>query len=250
MPAARAPMCVEMLWAIAIFANMVNTNRGSDLPIHRCGTTKLNIFMIKVYVGIYLVMMYFPSSAQIEKTDYFSSGEIRARGLTDSAGNKLGEWLSFYPSGIKSAVEHFDQGMLNGLVIYYYPNEVVQGRETWKLGQLQDSAWYFHPSGALHRKGQYSHSRYVNTWTHYFENGTIERIVNYKDGLPDGLTMVYNPEGILIQEGAYIKGLENGSWKFYDSSGVLQYVGQYDNGKPVGIWYEFVRGKQKVYKRY
>ncbi len=250
MPAGRAPICVEILWAIAIFANMVNTNNGSDLNINRCGATKLNFFVIKVYVGLYFVFIFLSSNAQVEKVEYFNSGEVSQRGRCDREGNKTGEWLSFYPSGVKSAIEHYDNGMLNGLVIYFYPDNVVQGKESWKMGQLTDSAWYFYPSGALHRKGQYENSRYINTWMHYFENGEIERIINYKAGLPDGATKVYHPTGTLVQEGMYSNGLESGSWKFYDSNGRLQFTGQYENGNPVGVWYELVRGKQKVYKRY
>lgn len=126
----------------------------------------------------------------------------------------------------------------------------MQGKETWRQGQLQDSAWYFHSSGTLHRKGAYQNSRYMNGWIYYFENEVVERIVNYQDGQPNGATKVYNDKGILIQEGLYRNGLEDDAWNFYNAEGVLEYTGQYEKGKPVGVWYEFPQGKKKVYKRY
>ena len=126
----------------------------------------------------------------------------------------------------------------------------MQGKETWRMGKLQDSTWYFYPSGALQRKGVYQSSRYMNKCLHYFESGLVERFVNCNDGQPNGETKVYNTKGVLIQEGEYLNSLEDGAWKFYNNEGVLEYTGQYQSGKSVGTWYVFNRGKKKVYKRY
>jgi antitoxin component YwqK of YwqJK toxin-antitoxin module len=133
--------------------------------------------VIRITIGIYLPFSYFASLTQLEKVEYYSSGELRARGLTDN-GNKFGEWIYFYPSGKKSAIGNFDQGMLHGVSSIFYPTE-IQGKEIWKTRQLQDSAWYYHPSGSLHRKGVFENSRYANTWIHYLEDGVTERIVHY-----------------------------------------------------------------------
>ena len=75
--------------------------------------------MIRTYVGLYLVFAHLTSEAQMEKTEYYSTGQLRARGLMDNE-NKVGEWVYFYPFGVKSAIENFDHGVLHGVVIYFY----------------------------------------------------------------------------------------------------------------------------------
>jgi len=134
--------------------------------------------MIRTYVGLYLVFSYFGSWAQNEKTKYYSTGQLQARGMVIN-GDKVGEWAYFYPTGMKSAIENFDQGVL-------------------QMGQLQDSASYFYPSGIIQRRGVYEKSWYAGKWIHYFENGLVERIVNYRDGQPNDVSMVNNNNGVLI----------------------------------------------------
>ncbi|MBK8291158.1 MAG: hypothetical protein IPK96_09625 [Flammeovirgaceae bacterium] len=78
----------------------------------------------------------------------------------------------------------------------------------------------------------------------------MERLINYEKGQPHGPTVLFNDFGIRIQEGGYRNGLEDGEWKFYTTAGELEFIGSYKDGNPTGTWYQFVKGKRKVYKKY
>jgi antitoxin component YwqK of YwqJK toxin-antitoxin module len=184
-----------------------------------------------------------------DKNEYYATGELRATGQVN-AGHKEGEWRYFYPNGKKNAIESYSHGQLNGIIYYFYPDEILQGKETWDHGTLTDSAWYYHRNGSLQKKGMYKKSEYTGTWFHFFENANVERIVNYINGLPNGLTLLNNEQGVRLQEGYYKDGQEDGEWKFYSQQGELEFTGHYAAGKPTGIWYQFAKGKKKIYKRY
>ncbi len=69
--------------------------------------------------------------AQSTQVTYYADSTVKATGAQDSTG-MVGVWTYYYPSGVRSAVEHYRRGQLHGTVRYYHPSGTLVGRR--KLG--------------------------------------------------------------------------------------------------------------------
>ena len=74
--------------------------------------------LMKIVLGGSLWWLSLTGSAQSVQQQYYADSTLRARGATDAHG-KTGLWTYYYPSGIRSAVENYQQGQLHGEVLYY-----------------------------------------------------------------------------------------------------------------------------------
>jgi hypothetical protein len=116
-PAARAPICVEMLWAFPIFTISTTMKRWINRDM---GKGLFN--NIKILQHIFLLLFVIGLTHQIQGqplVERYPTGEVRATGSL-LEGQKSGEWKYFYPNGKRNAIEHYTRGMLDGEILYFF----------------------------------------------------------------------------------------------------------------------------------
>lgn len=167
-------------------------------------------------------------------------------------GQKVGEWLFYYPNGQLMAKEQYKSGMLDGVCLAYFPNGQLASKENWKEDLQEDSSWYYHPNGKIYRKGVYIDGVYQGIWLTYYENGRIQQECYYLDGLPNGICKNWFETGGIQEVGRYLDGKKSGQFVFYFSEKELpSLIAQYWNDAETGLWVTLdKKGKIKKLEQY
>ena len=111
---------------------------------------------------------------------------------------KVGIWKYYLDQESNALVstEKYDNGVLNGESITYYPN----------TGQATEVAMF--KNGKM--------NGYLRK---FFPDGKIMTESYYKNGLPDGPFIHYHMDGKVQIEGGYVNGIQTGDWKYFDENG-------------------------------
>ncbi|HRH34494.1 MAG TPA: toxin-antitoxin system YwqK family antitoxin [Catalimonadaceae bacterium] len=152
-------------------------------------------------------------------------------------GQKVGEWIFYYPDGQLMAREQYKEGMLDGICLAYFPNGQLASKENWKEDLQEDSSWYYHPNGKIFRKGIYNDGVYQGTWLTFYENGRLQQSCPYLDGLPNGFCKNWYETGRLQEIGRYMDGKKSGQFVFYfPEKEIPSLIAQYWNDTETGLW--------------
>ncbi len=153
---------------------------------------------------------------------YDRNGILIAKGIVNEEGDKLGDWIYFYPSGeIKSEGAY---------------------RSNRRYGEWK----YYYEDGKLEQNGFFKRGVPDGIWKWYFEEGLLKREENYRIGLEEGESVEYDEFGVLIAKGSYLEGLKDGKWfyDFYDHTETGNYKGDYRDG----IWIYSYKSGQLYYE--
>ena len=149
------------------------------------------------------------SKGEISKVTFFDKTG-KATELAAKKGKKL-DYIRNYPSGTKSIVGTYIDGVKEGKWENYDYYGNINKIEYYKEGILVDSVLTF------------------------YSNGKINKNISVKDGQEDGLYLEYNKFGDLIQEGSYVEGELNGPVYSYFNNGQLDEENYYILGNRHGI---------------
>jgi len=185
--------------------------------------------------------MYFQTPVRSLNPDVYSDGEIRF----------------FSESGDKIKTITYQNGVENGLAVYYYSDgkEQLQGNYTdgkksgiWKqwdpdgkygigsfANDLPEGKWtFYYADGSLRSEGKFHNGIQSGVWTEYTETGdTAEG--TYLNGLPEGTWVCQYKNKKPCYIGSYSKGLKDGFWQEWDIMGRLS-RGSYLNDAREGTW--------------
>jgi uncharacterized protein len=118
-----------------------------------------------------------------------------------------GTGVFVYESGEIEKVAHYDEGILDGEVRIYYPQNKLQGICHFDQGKR------------------------AGVWLSYFENGVVGEETEYVDDLLHGERKRYYPSGAKASLARYDKGVAEGIALEWYESGALKSSRQYVNGK-------------------
>jgi antitoxin component YwqK of YwqJK toxin-antitoxin module len=137
---------------------------------------------------------------------FHNNGRIMAEGnYLDRKKDSTWQYYSDY-DGVLLSREHYENGVIDGIVINYYPTGAVAEELPYKAG-LKHGEWkrYF-TDGKLKLKATYIDDRLEGLMLVYHQKGFPEVSGMYKNNFKDGLWLYYNEEGIVIKKERYAKG--------------------------------------------
>ncbi|MCK9562102.1 MAG: hypothetical protein M0R02_05205 [Bacteroidales bacterium] len=164
---------------------------------------------------------------------YDMYGEIRAKGIMQEDGKKVGVWTYFYSPNIISS-----QGM--------YYNDIKHGE--WK---------FYYENGILKQQGFYTNGKPSGVWKWYYASGKLKKHEEYVAGKRNGLSEQFSEDGKRTVQGVFVDDKEHGYWEIqlgdiiqkgnfvygekdktwehiFITSGKLRFKGTYFNTKPHG----------------
>lgn len=137
-----------------------------------------------------------------------SSGQVQIEGFVDGD-KKTGQWIEYTPEGDVILINHYVNGMLEGVAMRMSFRNQVDLRPTYKQNMLD------------------------GPWTAYKFGKVIEQR-NYKAGKLDGTMKTFDDRTFkLKQETQYKDGLQDGYFKYYDEAGNVTLEYQYKKGEKV-----------------
>lgn len=163
---------------------------------------------------------------------YNERGKKVSEGIVDEQGNRKGNWTDFYESGEIRAKGSYRSNRQNGDWVFYFKNGKVEQRGQFLNGRFNGQWTWYYDTGELWRDESYFNGREDGYSREYDKQGNIITEGNYINGEKDG-KWVYIV-GDHKEEGSYIIGLREGEWKYYYESGEVQFEGNYLQGLPDG----------------
>ena len=78
-----------------------------------------------------------------ETIEYYPNGAIKMRGKLNEEGNRQGLWVSYYDNGTKWSESYYDNGIVDGHSITFFPNGKVRYIGEYKQGE-KSGVWKFY----------------------------------------------------------------------------------------------------------
>lgn len=154
---------------------------------------------------------------------------------TDSEGQKLGLWVSFYPDSSIESKTQYKQGFKHGRETHYYPTGIVQMERDYMSTGF----------------GELLHGREA----HYYDDGTLLMEGFYKEGLPDSTWRYFYRDGTTELEANFSLGKKTGTWKYFDRLEYMektvsfeQYPTEWNNDLLNGTFTYYLSGIGQVYR--
>jgi len=156
-----------------------------------------------------MVVKEFGDGHSDAKTSYYTAkGKLVSQGLLRGK-KRVGEWLFFHEkSEVVMSREQYNDGLLDGKKITYYPNGQKTEELHYKKGKIDGLAYYYGPNGALLKE-----LIYVNDQLH-------------------GKALYYDAHGNVIIKGYYKQGAKHGLWEYFENGNKVMeetYPKKYDD---------------------
>jgi len=187
-----------------------------------------------------------------EWTDFYSTGELRAKG-TYVDNERSGTWTYYYRKGGIEQSGKFERDRYRGIWNWFYPNgnkwreeSYFNGKEDGLfveydvagniltkgdyIGGEQEGEWIYHV-GDNEERGSFVIGLREGVWRYYYPNGTLKYEGSYSQGNPDKRHKYFYPDGKLKEEQYYELGTREGNWKKYDEEGNLVLTITYKNNE-------------------
>lgn len=169
-------------------------------------------------------------------TEYHNTGEFRAKGLC-AAGNRIGEWIFYYPNGKVEQRGLYDKkGRPKGVWKWFYENEALMREESYVNGKREGPMTDYGEDGKILTKGEYFDNMQEGIWV--YETPEYKEIGKYTNDKQDSVwRSFYMPKGKPRFEGKFINGEPEGLHTWYFESGQKMFYGNYAGGMKQGEWY-------------
>lgn len=143
--------------------------------------------------------------------------------LRDEESVKHGLYLRLTASGDTLEKANYEQGMLNGERMLYYPGGRLKFVEHYSANQFEGVFKAFFEDGAPKIDGQYLNGQMDGEWIYYYQEpaGAVKEKVSFRNNSENGPFTEYHPNGKIAAEGTYENEMETGELKIYDSTGKL-----------------------------
>ncbi len=164
-------------------------------------------------------------------TAFFRNGAVQKIG-SYQAGKKVGKWEYFTyakhdaPTK-KEKVEHFENGLRNGLMTEWYESGQKKNEMTYKNGNQHGEGRMWYANGQLKSKGFFIDNIPDGEMTLYYENGQMQAKVTYENGQRVGIMKDWYPNKQLKRTLYFKDGKRHGPVKAWSETGVLKAEGEY-----------------------
>jgi antitoxin component YwqK of YwqJK toxin-antitoxin module len=133
-------------------------------------------------------------------------------------GLKNGKYTKWNKDGDFIVTGFFKSGKQNGEWVYYNQYEhYKESRKTWKDGIVNGLVTYWYPNGNKEQEGNnkndiYNNRKKYGEWIFYYENGQKKDIKTYINDIENGLATEWLQNGNKRAEGNYKGGEKDGQW--------------------------------------
>ena len=138
---------------------------------------------------------------------YYPNENKKGEGLYDINGGKVGEWKFYDHNGTLKEKETYNDGVLEGALIRYYPNGEIKSQAEYKDGNIEGYYISYYTNKQMEEQGWYENDALVGKWLSYY------------------------PDGKLLSSHYYHKGLQHGDQKYYAADEKLMFVEHFEFGK-------------------
>jgi len=108
--------------------------------------------------------------------------------------------------GVLLSTEQYEDGLLEGKVINYYPKGGVAEEISYHAGQKHGEWKRYFTDGKLKLKAAYVDDRLEGLMLVYYQNGVPEISGMYRHNYKDGIWMYFNDKGEVVKKERYEKG--------------------------------------------
>lgn len=162
-----------------------------------------------------------------------------------------GEYISYFPNGVKETEYAYQKGKLDGLCKDWYANGKQKSEIAYKQGLVYGKRilWYengqkkfegfeLNPENRIYNGENITYGA-EGKQTYYYASGLVQKIEEYQDKIPHGDWLFYNEKGALTEQRGYIKGqLAKNRIVYYDDK-VVRELKPYEifqiNGRDTGL---------------
>jgi antitoxin component YwqK of YwqJK toxin-antitoxin module len=173
-----------------------------------------------------------------------SSSALEAQNITDSKGQKQGEWRKLDAKGKVIYEGRFKDNIPQGVFIYFYEDGKIRSKLTYSEDGKTASAVNFYPNQKKMAEGRYVETKKDGQWNYYNDLEIISSTELYQKGIAVGTWKTYYDDGKLLEECPYQNGLKEGLCKQYFSDGKIKSEVNFAKGKYEGTArYYYPNGK-------
>ena len=196
---------------------------------------------------------------------YNPATTIKSKGLFDAAGNRIGEWLLYYPDGSIQEKINYKEGKKNGIAqgwfkngnpwyTEYYYNDLLDGLQTiyYYNGNLKSETKYkadkkdglskeCFSTGLVRVTANFKEDKREGLTATYYKHGVTESVWNYKNDMAEGPLKNFSENSLVAEEGNAIEGKKEGLWNAYYENGKLKEKTTYIKGDITGEYFQYFK---------
>jgi antitoxin component YwqK of YwqJK toxin-antitoxin module len=161
---------------------------------------------------------------------YNEAGQKISEGIIDDQGNRRGDWTDFYTSGEIRAKGFYTNNLRSGVWTFFFRSGGIEQKGRFERGRYQGLWTWYYSNGNVWREESYFNGREDGEFIEYDQAGNILTRGTYLSGERDG-EWIYQV-GDHQEKGSYVIGLREGEWKYFYNDGKLKYEGSYSQGNP------------------
>jgi len=119
-----------------------------------------------------------------------------------------GERILYYDNGKKESIEHYKNGIHEGIYQHFYENGVLQMEGLYRNDKMCCEWKAYYPTSELKEIVTFKNNEENGPFTEYYKNGTLKTRGNYLNGdNEDGLLEMFDESGKLIKKMTCVKGI-------------------------------------------
>lgn len=169
------------------------------------------------------------------------------------AGNREGEWKTWYPNGLLQSTVSFSNGKQDGLAQEWYDflvdsKHILKLRGSYTAGS-QEGQWqsYFR-DGKVETEQHFQTGQLDGTVTYYYETGEKKLVSHFQRGILEGQQTEYYPNGKRKAQVSFRNNLKHGEYLAFHGNENISIRGNFQLGTPEGVWSWFDQTGQTVLK--
>jgi len=137
---------------------------------------------------------------------YHKNGRLMAKGNYLEK-KKDSSWVYYSDyDGVLLSTEFYQNGLLEGIVLNYFPTGSVAEEMPYKAGLKQGEWKRYFTDGKVKLKATYIDDELQGLMLVYHQNSFPEVSGTYKNNLKDGMWVYYDDQGFVIKKERYIRG--------------------------------------------
>lgn len=194
----------------------------------------------------------YEDNGDLKDAAVYSKGILLAKGKLNKEGERIEEWIFFYPDSALRAKGEYKDGLRFGLWVFYHNNGKLEQKGKYVKDEKPHGDWiWYYPNGQVWREEGFWKGKEDGLATEYSDTGSVVSKGQYIDGKKDGPW--YYEMGDHKEEGNYLEGKRDGEWIYTYQNGKISFKGSYVNGEPDGKHlYYYPSGRlmrEEIYER-
>jgi len=159
-----------------------------------------------------------------------------------------GKFTRYDDNGTQSRSGYYNKGKKDGVWVYRYPTDTLQGRFSYVLDVRHGEQLQYHENGRLSGRAMYQNGEENGLTEGWYENGQRSFSVGMKVGIKSGETASYYENGQLRLKVNYIEDKMHGPFTSYYENSQQNEVLSFQNGSREGEAKKFRADGSLLYK--